>query len=220
VEVVEAFTIVLAVAVLHGLRPALAGAGAALAVLAALVAVLGPLLSLVPIRALQFGIGLLLLLMGLGWLRKAALRLAGSVPLRDEAAAFARAGDRLRREQAADWLAGIAAFKAVLLEGLEVVFIVVAIGAGRGMLVPAAMGARAACLMVLAVGAALHRPLTRVPENALKFGVGVMLCAFGLFWTGEGLGLAWPGGEAALPGFVALFLAAGLGAAQLARRPA
>lgn len=220
VEVVEAFTIVLAVSVLRGWRPAVLGTLAALAILGAIVAVLGPLLALVPIHALQLVVGMLLLLMGMGWLRKAALRLAGIIPLHDEAAIFARETEALRKDKAMDWIAGIAAFKAVLLEGLEVVFIVIAVGAGKDMLGPAALGAAAACALVLAVGAALHRPLTQVPENTLKFGVGVMLCAFGLFWTGEGLGIAWPGGDAALLAFVALFLTAGLGAARVVQRPA
>jgi uncharacterized membrane protein len=106
----------------------------------------------------------------------------------------------------------------VLLEGLEVVFIVIAVGAGRGLLLPASLGALAACAAVLIVGAAIHRPLSRVPENTLKFGVGVMLSAFGVFWTGEGLGIAWPGEDLALVLFAALFLAAGLVGSSLARR--
>jgi uncharacterized membrane protein len=111
------------------------------------------------------------------------------------------------------------AFKAVVLEGLEVVFIVIAVSAGRGLLLPAGLGALAACVLVLAVGAIVHRPLSRVPENTLKFGVGVMLSAFGVFWTGEGLGVAWPGHDLALFVFAALFLGAGLVASALARRP-
>jgi len=106
----------------------------------------------------------------------------------------------------------------VLLEGLEVVFIVIAVGAGRGLLIPASLGALAACVLVLAVGAIVHRPLSRVPENTLKFGVGVMLSAFGVFWTGEGLGIAWPGQDIALLFFAALFLAAGLIGSSLARK--
>ena len=103
------------------------------------------------------------------------------------------------------------AFKIVLMEGIEVVFIVIAVGAGRGLLGLASAGALAACVVVAAVGAAVHRPLARVPENALKFAVGVMLSAFGLFWTGESLGVDWPGGDAAILAFVALFLAVALG---------
>ena len=117
-----------------------------------------------------------------------------------------------------NWIAGITAFKAVLLEGLEVVFIVIAVGAGRGLLGAASLGAALACALVLVIGAIVHRPLARVPENTLKFGVGVMLSAFGVFWTGEGLGIEWPGHDLALFGFAALFLTAGLAAAALARR--
>jgi uncharacterized membrane protein len=125
-----------------------------------------------------------------------------------------------RQDASMDWIAGLAAFKAVLLEGLEVVFIVIAVGAGRGLLWPASLGALAACVAVLAVGAVVHRPLSRVPENTLKFGVGVMLAAFGVFWTGEGLGVEWPGHDLILLAFVALFLATGLATAALLRRPA
>ncbi|MDF1793590.1 MAG: hypothetical protein P1U88_16875 [Thalassobaculaceae bacterium] len=228
VEVVEAFTIVLAVATVRGLRPAVTGTLAALAVLAATVLVLGPLLERVPIEALQLVIGILLLLFGLGWLRKAALRAGGVIALHDEEAIFARERAGLEaavqgetsgnRARSLDWIAGITAFKAVLLEGLEVVFIVIAVGAGRGMLAPAALGALAACALVLTVGALMHKPLSRVPENTLKFGVGVMLSAFGVFWTGEGLGVAWPGHDLALLVLAVLFLGAGLLAASLARR--
>ncbi|HEX3406877.1 MAG TPA: hypothetical protein VHS81_06545, partial [Caulobacteraceae bacterium] len=148
VEVVEAFTIVLAVATLRGWRPALTGAGAALVVLAAIVAALGPALSLVPLQALQIVIGVLLLLFGLGWLRKAVLRAAGIMALHDEDAIFERErnqlADEVRSVRAADGIAALASFKAVLLEGLEVVFIVLAVGAGRGLMVPAAIGALAA----------------------------------------------------------------------------
>jgi uncharacterized membrane protein len=224
VEAVEALTIVLAVATVRGWRPAGLGATAGLGVLALIVAALGPLLEFVPLHLLQLAIGVLLLLFGMRWLRKAILRSAGVIPLHDETAAFATETAALR-EQAArqaarlDWLAALASFKAVLLEGLEVVFIVIAVSAGRGLLVPASAGALAACLLVAGFGFAVHRPLARVPENTLKFAVGVMLSAFGVFWTGEGLGVPWPGADLAIVAFAALFLAAGLGAATLARRP-
>jgi len=222
VEIVEAFTIILAVATLRGWRPAVLGTAAALALLAAIVLALGPLLDRVPLHALQLVIGVLLLLFGIGWLRKSALRMAGVIPLHDEEAIFAAETAHLgeearRRETSLDWIAGITAFKAVLLEGLEVVFIIIAVGAGRGLLWPASLGALAACALVLSVGAVVHRPLSRVPENTLKFGVGVMLSAFGVFWTGEGLGVEWPGADLALFLFAALFLATGLLAASLAR---
>jgi uncharacterized membrane protein len=223
VEVVEAFTIVLAVATLRGWRPAALGTAAGLTVLAGIVLLLGPLLDRVPIASLQLAIGILLLLFGMGWLRKASLRAAGVIPLHDEQAIFAAEAAELserahRQQRNLGWAAGITALKAVLLEGLEVVFIVIAVGAGRGLLVPAGLGALAACAVVLAAGAIVHRPLSRVPENTLKFGVGVMLSAFGVFWTGEGLGIPWPGEDLALLLFAALFLGAGLLAAALARK--
>lgn len=223
VEVVEAFTIVLAVATLRGWRPAVFGTAAALTVLVAAVLGLGPLLDRVPLHLLQLVIGILLLLFGMGWLRKAALRAAGIIPLHDEDTAFAGAVSDLgaaagRLGTPRDWIAGLAAFKAVLLEGLEVVFIVLAVGEGRGLLVPAGLGALAACGLVFALGAVMHRPLARVPENSLKFGVGVMLAAFGVFWTGEGLGVAWPGGDLALLALTLFFLAAGMLAVTSARR--
>jgi len=224
VEVVEAFTIVLVVANLRGWKPAVMGTGAALLVLAAVVVILGPLLDQVPLHLLQFVIGVLLLLFGIGWLRKAVLRAGGILPLHNEDAIFAKQTAELttevqRHETAQDWIAAIAAFKAVLLEGLEVIFIVIAVGAGRGLLWPASLGALAACVLVLAIGAIAHRPLARVPENTLKFGVGVMLSAFGVFWTGEGLGVDWPGHDLALGVFAAVFLAAGLMAAHMVRSP-
>jgi Ca2+/H+ antiporter, TMEM165/GDT1 family len=223
VEVVEAFTIVLAVATLQGWRPALLGATAGLTVLTGIVLLFGPLLDRVPITWLQLVIGILLLLFGMGWLRKASLRAAGIIPLHDEDAVFAAEAAELaeqtyRRRSSLDWAAGITALKAVMLEGLEVVFIVIAVGAGRGLLIPAGLGALAACALVLTIGAVVHRPLSRVPENILKFGVGVMLSAFGVFWTGEGLGIAWPGQDLALLLFAVLFFGAGLTGASLARR--
>jgi uncharacterized membrane protein len=224
VEAVEALTIVLAVATVRGWRPAGLGAIAGLGLLVLIVAALGPLLDWVPLHLLQLAIGILLLLFGMRWLRKAILRAAGVIPLHDEAAAFATETAELR-EQAhrhaarLDWLAALASFKAVLLEGLEVVFIVIAVSAGRGLLVPASAGALAACLLVAGIGFVVHRPLARVPENALKFAVGVMLAAFGVFWTGEGLGVDWPGADLAIVAFAALFLLVGLGAVPLARQP-
>jgi uncharacterized membrane protein len=148
---------------------------------------------------------------GLRWLRKAILRTIGVIALHDEDAAFQRETRELtaaerRQARGLDWIAGVTAFKAVLLEGIEVVFIVIAVGAARGLLGLASVGALAACVLVTVIGAAIHRPLARVPENALKFAVGVMLSAFGLFWTGESLGVDWPGGDAAILAFAALFL--------------
>jgi Ca2+/H+ antiporter, TMEM165/GDT1 family len=211
VEAVEAATIVLAVGLACGWRPALIGAGAALLALALMVAALGPLMSFTPIRALQGVVGVLLLMFGLRWLRKAILRAVGVIALHDEEAAFALKSRELSEAGSQsgpfDWLAGATSFKAVLLEGIEVVFIVIAVGAARGLMGLASAGALTACALVAAIGAAVHRPLTRVPENALKFVVGVMLSAFGLFWTGESLGVEWPGGDVAILAFAALFLA-------------
>jgi len=224
VEAVEALTIVLAVATVRGWRPAGLGALAGFLVLALIVVALGPLLDRVPLPLLQLAIGILLLLFGMRWLRKAILRSAGVIPLHDEAMTFAAETAELREqarrnEARLDWLAALASFKAVLLEGLEVVFIVIALSAGRGTLIPASAGAVAACLLVAAVGLVVHRPLARVPENTLKFAVGVLLSAFGVFWTGEGLGVAWPGADLAIVGFTVLFLTAALASVAFLRRP-
>ena len=223
VEVVEAFTIVLAAGMLRGWRGAIAGTTAGLAALALIVVTLGPLLDRVPVHSLQLFVGVLLLLFGMGWLRKGVLRGAGLILLNDESAVFAAETARLSDATAArrsgfDSVSALMAFKAVLLEGLEVVFIVIAIGAGRGLLLPASLGALVACIVVLAIGAIVHRPLARVPENRLKFAVGVILCAFGVFWTGEGLGIAWPGGDLMILFFAAVFLLVGLGAVAVVRQ--
>ena len=224
VEAVEALTIVLAVATVRGWRPAGFGALVGLVSLVLIVVALGPLLDRVPLHLLQLAIGILLLLFGMRWLRKAILRSAGVIPLHDEAAVFATETAELREqarrhETRLDWLAAIASFKAVLLEGLEVVFIVIALSAGRDPLVPASAGALAACVLVAGVGFVVHRPLARVPENTLKFAVGVMLTAFGIFWTGQGLGVAWPGADLAIVAFAVLFLAVGRAAVAVVRRP-
>ncbi len=204
VEFVEALTIVLAVGQTRGWRPALLGTAGGVATLGAIVAIFGPALRRVPLGALQLAVGVLLLFFGLRWLRKAALRYAGVIALHDEAAIFARQTVRLRGGEAnaaaarTDWAAVATAYQAVLLEGLEVVFIVIAVGATAAQLVPAAVGAALAGLVVIGAGFALRAPLARVPENALKFAVGVMLSAFGTFWAGEGVGTAWPGADVAL----------------------
>jgi Ca2+/H+ antiporter, TMEM165/GDT1 family len=223
VEAVEALTIVLAVTFVRGWRPAGLGAVLGVALLALIVLALGPLLDRIPLRQLQLVIGVLLLLFGMRWLRKAILRAAGVIPLHDEAMAFASETQELRdqerrHEARLDWLAGLASFKAIVLEGLEVVFIVIAVGAGRGLLGAASLGALAACLIVVAAGFVVHRPLARVPENTLKFAVGVLLSSFGIFWTGEGLGVPWPGEDLAILAFAALFLTTALSAVVLARR--
>jgi uncharacterized membrane protein len=222
VEVVEAFTIVLAVALTRGWRPALVGSGLALALLVLIVVIFGPALALVPIALLQFVVGVLLILFGLRWLRKAILRSAGWIALHDEAAEFDKETlllTSIAADRRANYLAGIAAFKAVLLEGIEVVFIVIAVGTAHGMTKWAGLGALAAVVLVLLVGLALHRPLVQVPENTLKFVVGLMLSSFGVFWTGEGLGADWPGADLALLWIFAVFVLFSLGAVRLLAKP-
>ena len=152
------------------------------------------------------------------------LRAARLIALHDETAAFAKEtalleGEARRHKSRMDWIAGLTAFKAIVLEGIEVVFVVIAVGAGHGQLWQASVGALAACAIVLIIGLFVHKPLSRVPENTLKFGVGVMLSAFGVFWTGEGLGIAWPGQDLAIVGFAAVFLATGLALVASLQRP-
>ena len=207
VEGVEALTIVLAVGVVRGWRSTLFGVGAAGVVLAAIVAALGPALRLIPIGTLRLIVGALLLAFGLQWLRKAVLRAGGYKPLHDEAAAFAR--ERTAAESAPsderngiDWYSFTVAFKGVLLEGLEVTFIVITFGSTQGRLGLAAAAAVAAVVLVVLVGLAVRGPLERVPENTLKFGVGILLTSFGIFWAGEGVGVDWPGDDLALAALV------------------
>jgi uncharacterized membrane protein len=211
VEAVEALTIVLAVGVVRGWRSTLFGVGAAAVVLAAIVAALGPALRLIPISTLRLVVGALLLTFGLQWLRKAILRAGGYKSLHDEAAAFAsgrvEAGSAAVRAGRMDWYSFTVAFKGVLLEGLEVAFIVVGFGSTQGKLGLAAGAAAAAVVLVVTVGIAVRGPLERVPENTLKFVVGVLLTGFGMFWGGEGAGVEWPGSDLAilaLAGFVGL----------------
>ncbi len=224
VEMVEALTIVLAVGVTRGWRSALIGVGAALAALAAIVAALGPALTRIPLDSLRLAVGALLLVFGLQWLRKAILRASGYVALHDEEAAFAREREEARRaglEQRAglDWYSFTVSFKGVLLEGLEVAFIVITFGAARsGGIAITAAAASAAFVLVVVAGALVHGPLSRVPENALKFAVGLMLTSFGVFWSAEGAGVSWPGGDAALPAILAFLLVASLAAVRLLRR--
>ena len=215
VEFVEALTIVLAVGIVRGWRPALLGAAAGAALLTVLVLALGPLLGQIRIEILQLVVGVLLLLFGMRWLRKAILRAAGIIPLHDEEAAFASETAALRaagpvRSLMADPVAVLTTFKAVVLEGVEVVFIVIAVGATGDLLLPASLGAAAAGVLVICLGVVLHKPLARVPENALKFVVGVMISAFGIFWVGEGLGLKWPGNDLSIAGMAVILLVVGV----------
>jgi uncharacterized membrane protein len=202
VEMVEAVTIILAVGLTRGWRAALVGTAAGLLVLVVVVAALGPaLVRLVPLAALQAVIGTLLLIFGLQWLRKAILRAAGRKAKHDEEAIFREELDTLggTPESAAfDWLGFTVAFKGVLLEGLEDAFIVLTFGLNAGQFGPSILGALAAVVVVALVAVAVHRPLSRVPENAIKFAVGIALTTFGTFWGGEGVGLAWPLGDATL----------------------
>ncbi len=224
VEFVEALTIVLAVGTVRGWPSALAGAFGAALILGLLVLAFGPLLGSIPIAPMQIVVGLLLLLFGMRWLRKAILRASNFIPLHDEAAAFAKESSALRstettRSRGYDPVAVLTAFKAVLLEGIEVVFIVIAVGATGQLLIPATIGAVAAGLLVIGLGVVLHRPLARVPENTLKFAVGIMLSAFGIFWVGEGLGLTWPGADLSLPVIALALLATALVLTGALRRP-
>jgi uncharacterized membrane protein len=222
VEFVEALTVVLAVGVVRGWRPALTGTGLALVVLMALVVVLGPALRGIPLGLVQLVVGVLLLLFGMRWLRKAILRAAGVIPLHDEEAIFAKQTRSLGQSGPMttfgwDATAIAAAFKIVMLEGIEVVFIVVAIGATSGRLLPASIGAGAALVVVFLLGLVLHRPLVLIPENTLKFAVGVLLCAFGSFWSGEGIGIIWPGEDWSILGLTAGFLLVAAMAVPLCR---
>ena len=215
VECVEALTVVLAVGSVRGWKSALAGAGTALVIILVLIATLGHLLTRIPIHVLQLVVGVLLLLFGLRWLRKAILRAAGVLPLHDEEVAFAAESAALRKlaRPARGWdrVAVATAFQVTAVEGLEVAFIVIAIGAGGpGLLLPASVGALAALAVVVLLGLALHRPVSAIPENTLKLLVGVLVCAFGTFWAGEGMGLQWPTADMSLLALDAGFLLAAL----------
>jgi uncharacterized membrane protein len=222
VEAVEALTIVLAVGVTRSWRSALFGVGAAIVGLAVIVAALGPAITALPIDALRVLVGGLLLAFGLQWLRKAVLRASGLKALRDEASAFESETAAARAAGAADGgLDGYSftiAFKGVLLEGLEVVFIVLTFGASQHNVGLAAAAAGVAVVVVALAGVAAHAPLARVPENAMKFAVGVMLTSFGMFWGAEGAGASWPGGDAALLAIIPGVLLVSLGFVQRLRR--
>jgi uncharacterized membrane protein len=176
----------------------------------------------VPLTLLQVAVGVLLMLFGLRWLRKATLRAAGILPLHDETAIYARETARLRtiaRTGTSDWVAFSTCLQITVLEGMEVVFVVIAVVAGgAGLLAPASLGALAALLVVLAIGVAVHRPLASVPENTLKLVVGVMLSAFGTFWLGEGVGIVWPGADLALLALAVAYLVLSLFVAAACRR--
>src|SRR3954467_8501700 len=221
---VEALTIVLAVGVTRGWRSALVGVGAALLALAALIGLLGPSISGVPIDTLRVIVGALLLVFGLQWLRKAILRASGYKPLHDEEAAYAEQRDAASgagRDVRAglDWYSFTVTFKGVFLEGLEVAFIVITFGTARTHGVALAAAAAAVALVVVVVAAVLvHAPLSRVPENALKSTVCLLLTTFGTFWAAEGAGASWPGDDAALVGLLAFYVLTSLGGVRVLRR--
>ena len=231
VECVEALTVVLAVGSVRGWRSALGGAATGLGTLAVIVAILGPALTRIPLHLAQFVVGTMILLFGLRWLRKAILRSAGVIPLHDEEAAFAQNAAAMRAPDAGsfshwDKVAFGAAFNITMLEGTEVVFLVIAFGAsGAGLRLPASLGAVAALVVVAGLGVALHRPLARVPENTLKFLVGVLLSAFGTFWVGEGARLTLPipahgSPDLAIPCLMVAYLALALCLVPLCRMQA
>ena len=210
VEMVEALTIVLGVGVVRGWRSTLIGAAAAGVILGILVAALGPALGSIPIDTLRLVVGALLLAFGLQWLRKAILRSSGYKELHDEELAFRSeraqaAAARDERRAGLDWYSFTVAFKGVLLEGLEVVFIVIAFGSAQGQLGLAAAGAALALLVVVVASVLVKGPLSRVPENTIKFVVGLLLTSFGCFWGAEGVGVDWPADELSLLGVIAFF---------------
>jgi uncharacterized membrane protein len=223
VEMVEALTIVLAVGVTRGWRSAGWGVAAALGGLVVIGGGLGPALANLPIDSLRLVVGTVLLVFGLQWLRKAILRAGGLKALHDEEAIYEAEIALLRasgERRAHDWYAFTVAFKGVFLEGLEVAFIVVTFGGTQGNVGLAAVGASAALVVVLVAGLIVHAPLTRVPENTLKFGVGVMLTAFGIFWSAEGAGINWPGADLSLLGLIGFVVVVAFGLVALVRRSA
>src|ERR1700712_2115075 len=211
VEAVEAFTIVLAVGSTRKWSSALLGVGTATVVLGVVIAALGPALAVLPFEVLRLVVGGLLLVFGLQWLRKAILRAGGAKALHDEMATFAREAEAARASPppaaGIDGYAFAISFKAVMLEGFEVAFIALTFGANQGDVTLAALAAALAVAAVVLAGLAARAPLARVPENSLKFAVGVLLSAFGVFWGVEGAGASWPGGEAALPVLALVVLA-------------
>jgi uncharacterized membrane protein len=222
VEFVEAFTIVLAVGIARGWRSSLIGAAGAIVALAAIIAALGSALMLIPLAVLQAVIGSYLLLFGLKWLRKAMLRSSGFKTLHNENEVFAKELAELSQEPRLrgrlDAVAVGTSFNGVLLEGLEVAFIVIGFGVTASALVQAAIGAMAAGLAVAAVGFALRAPLQQVPENLMKWIVGIMLTSFGTFWAGEGLGVTWWRGDLSLPIVIAIFIVASLAGVQVLKQ--
>jgi uncharacterized membrane protein len=223
VEMVEALTIVLAVGATRGWRHSLLGAAAGTVALGVAVGILGPALIRIPIGDLRLLVGALLLVFGLQWLKKAILRASGFVALHDEDDAYRRQVEAAHQSRApgpagVDWYGFTLSFKGVFLEGLEVVFIVVTFGAALQSLALAAAGAGVAFLIVVGAGFLLHRPLREVPENTMKFAVGLLLSTFGTFWVAEGAGAEWPGSDAALLWVLAWLALASIGFTSLLRQ--
>ena len=222
VEAVEALTVILAVGVTRGWRAPLTATAAATAALVAIVVALGPALSRLPIDALRSVVGAILLIFGMGWLRKAILRASGWKALRDEAALFTGLEQTLESEgpvpTGMDWYGFTLVFKAVFLEGLEVAFIVLTFGTSAHNIPIATAGAGMALVLVAGAGVVVHQPLSRVPENAMKFGVGLMLSSFGVFWSVEGVGAEWPGGDLSILGILAFLSIAALALVAILRR--
>jgi uncharacterized membrane protein len=204
VEAVEALTIILAAGITREWRSTFQGTAVALVVLAVITAAIGPAIGDLPLTGLRLVVGALLAIFGLQWLRKAVLRATGYKSLHDEASAYLRevaaaeAATKESRRGVSDWYAFTLAFKGVLLEGLEVVFIVITFGDNQKNIGAAVIGAAAAIVVVAIAGVAVRAPLTQVPENWMKFAVGVMLTTFGTFWGAEGAGVKWPGNDGAL----------------------
>jgi uncharacterized membrane protein len=224
VEAIEALTIVLAAGLTRQWRSTFQGMAAAVVVLAAVVGVLGPTITLLPLGALRLVVGALLAIFGLQWLRKAILRATGHKALHDEASAYlrevaaAKAAPEVSKGRVSDWYAFTLSFKGVLLEGLEVVFIVITFGDNQRDLGAAVIGAAIAVVVVTVTGIAVRAPLAKVPENALKFAVGIMLTSFGSFWGAEGAGVTWPGGDTALLVIVPVVALVSLAYVALLRR--
>jgi Ca2+/H+ antiporter, TMEM165/GDT1 family len=225
VEMVEALTIVVAVGVTRGWRSALEGAASAVALLVVVIGAVGvPIVRYVPLATIRVVVGTLLLVMGESWLRKAVLRASGHKAAHDEDLIFAETCNDLSTDEPPrsrrDGVAFGVAFKGVFLEGIEVAIIVISLGGSQHRLGLAAAGAGAALVVVTAVGLVVARQLSEVPENLIKWGVGVMLTSLGVFWMGEGVGIRWPGGDLAIPVLVGVFLGATLAmAALLKARP-
>ncbi len=215
VEVIEMVIIVVGVGSIRGWRSTWLGAGAGLGVLAVLVLAFGTALQAVPIGVLRVVIGFLLLVFGLQWLRKGIRRVSVN--------GLRGMGDRNAPAEGIpasgmDWTAFVLSFKGVLLEGLEVAFIVVSVGLAGQALDTAAVGAAAAFVVLAGAGLLARGVVQRIPRSALQLVVGTLLSSFGTFWAVQGLGIGWPGEDAAIPGLVGWYLLVAAGYVALLRR--